>query len=409
MAQYNFIIDSSTNTDINRTEAVIGYHFLKEEFEVFDCNITNKDLEYICLICTLGYPSYDISFPLKESKYGRLPTPNIDDSLKIPESLLQKYHDGWKISFIFFTTDESDSPEAPAIFQDYAEYLKINPKHIYISNGNSLLESRKEFYNSKINVNSNVSIPRIMSGVMDRETNHSFTPDREKLFQCYNNMPKQWRFGIYTFFNKENLLDKVDLSFLGHKKFIEQRPEPPIFNNILDRRVWEEWFEIGINAINDKKSLKSEFETFQFMNNGPQHNLTYIHNLYKHAYINIVTETQYNWDGVEHITEKSLQPFFFYQIPIIVATPYHVQSMKDKWGLDFFDDIINHSYDSIDNHVLRFHKITKEILRLSKIENEIREFVKNNQDRFEKNKEIIKKIQYTDLDKNFWRSIKYIK
>ena len=162
-------------------------------------------------------------------------------------------------------------------------------------------------------------------------------------------------------------------------------------------------------ATEEIESLKSEFETFQFMNNGPQHNLTYIHNLYKHAYINIVTETQYNWDGVEHITEKSLQPFFFYQIPIIVATPYHVQSMKDKWGLDFFDDIINHSYDSIDNHVLRFHKITKEILRLSKIENEIREFVKNNQDRFEKNKEIIKKIQYTDLDKNFWRSIKYIK
>ena len=180
--------------------------------------------------------------------------------------------------------------------------------------------------------------------------------------------------------------------------------------------IWRLYFskiniEFAILILNSfhKKSLKSEFETFEFMNNGPQHTLTYEHNLYKHAYINVVTETQYDWDGVEHITEKSIQPFFFYQMPLIIATPHHVQSMKDKWGLDFFDDIINHSYDSIDDHVLRFHKITKEILRLSKMEEEIREFVKNNQDRFEKNKNIIKEIQHSQSDRNFWKSIKYIK
>ena len=83
--------------------------------------------------------------------------------------------------------------------------------------------------------------------------------------------------------------------------------------------------------------------------------------------------------------------------------------MKEKWGLDFFDDIVNHSYDSIEDSVLRFHKITKEILRLSKMENEIRKFVIDNQDRFEKNKEIIRQIRYSKSDEDFWKNIKYIK
>ena len=81
--------------------------------------------------------------------------------------------------------------------------------------------------------------------------------------------------------------------------------------------------------------------------------------------------------------------------------------MKDRYGLDFFDDIINHSYDSIENHHLRFKALTDEILRLSKLEKEIHDFVKDNQKRFEKNNEIIKNIQYSKENENFWRSLTY--
>jgi hypothetical protein len=403
---YNFIVDRQTGTHIHKSINIIETYFKEESYKIYDSNITDKELEYICVIGTQGYPSYNINLPSR-NKHTRLPNLDLEDEQKISQNLLDKYHDGWKICFIFFTTDESDCPESPIIFEDYANHLNINPKHIYISNGNSLLESRKDFYNSKINVNSNNCIPRVMSGVMDRETKHSFVLEREKLFQCYNNMPKPWRFAIYTFFNKEHLLDKVDLSLLGHKHLLNQ--EKTVLLDILDNKIVEDWFNIGIKSIQNKKGLKSEFENFQFMNNGPQHDLTYRDNLYKHAYINIVTETQCTWDGIEHITEKSIQPFFFYQMPLIIATPHHVKSMKEKWGLDFFDDIINHSYDSIENHILRFHKITKEILRLSKMEDEIKEFVKNNQERFEKNKNIIKQIQHSQSDKNFWKSIKYTK
>ena len=83
--------------------------------------------------------------------------------------------------------------------------------------------------------------------------------------------------------------------------------------------------------------------------------------------------------------------------------------MRELYDFDWFDDFINHSYDSIENHKVRFHKIRREILRLSKMESEIKEFVINNQDRFEKNKEIIKNIRHSKSDKNFWSSIKYTK
>ena len=402
----NFILDSLSNTNYHKSMGVIDTHFEGEDYVIYDSTITDKNLDYICVIGTNGYPSFNIDFPLR-NKHTTLPPINEDDSQQIPKILVDKYHDGFKICFVFFTTDESDCPEAPQILADYADYLGIKQKHFYLSTGNSLLEQRKQLYNVDVNVNSNNCIPRVMSGTMDKETSYPFTKEREKLFQCYNNMAKQWRFAIYTFFNKENLLDKVDLSLLGHKNLLKERPE--FFRNVLDTRVWDEWFKIGMNSIQNKICLKSKFENFEFMNNGPQHSLTYQHNLYKHAYINVVTETQFYWEGVEHITEKSIQPFFFYQIPIIIATPNHIKNMKEKWGLDFFDDIVNHSYDSIEDSVLRFHKITKEILRLSKMENEIRKFVIDNQDRFEKNKEIIRQIRYSKSDEDFWKNIKYIK
>ena len=226
-------------------------------------------------------------------------------------------------------------------------------------------------------------------------------------------MLKPQRLGIYTFFNKENLIDKVDLSLLGYKNFNQQNKG--IFHNILDTKLHDEWYNIASESIKNKISLKSEFENRVIGNKTSKqtystalHEIAMNQNLYKHGYINIVTESQYEWKNTIHITEKSILPFFFHQIPIIVAPHGHVQSMKDMWNLDFFDDIVNHTYDSIENPILRFRGITEEILRLSKMENEIMDFFKNNQYRFEENKKIIKNIQYSNENKNFWRSLTYI-
>ena len=70
---------------------------------------------------------------------------------------------------------------------------------------------------------------------------------------------------------------------------------------------------------------------------------------YKNAYINIVTESQFiDLGNVIHITEKSFKPFFYYQFPLILASYNHIKYFKAAYpGLDFFDDILDHSYDDI--------------------------------------------------------------
>lgn len=412
--KYNFIIDENVSGEAwEDSLELIDSFFDKEEIQIHDCNITNKELSYIFVIGVRGYPSHCLNSVTKQ-KNPDWPT-NKNGQIEIPKSIIDKYHSGFKISFFIFSTDECDNPDTVEIFSDYMDYLNINQKHLYLSTGNELLSKNKKEYNSEINVNTNKILLSKISNVIDSNTDYTFTDSRDKLFQCYNNMLKSHRLGIYTFFNKENLIDTVDLSLLEHQSFDWNNEY--MFLDVLDNKfeTTKEWHEIASKSIKNKISLKSEFEIHNTNNKtGKQTYSTALHevamkqNLFKHTYINIVTESKWNEKNTIHITEKSIVPFFFHQIPIIIAPPNHIQTMKNIWGLDFFDDIINHDYDSIQNHQLRFKAITEEILRLTEIENKIIDFFKNNKDRFEKNKKIIANIKNSNKDKIFWKSLTHI-
>ena len=58
--------------------------------------------------------------------------------------------------------------------------------------------------------------------------------------------------------------------------------------------------------------------------------------------------------------------------------------------MDLFDDFINHDYDSEEDDTLRLKLVIEELVRLSKLENEIIQFLNTNIDRFENN---IKKLE----------------
>jgi hypothetical protein len=70
-----------------------------------------------------------------------------------------------------------------------------------------------------------------------------------------------------------------------------------------------------------------------------------------------------------------------------------------------FEDIIDHSYDDVVNHRYRMFKIVDEIKRLNEKKEEIREFYKNNYERFEKNKIIIYNILKNTDDYLFFRNL----
>jgi hypothetical protein len=112
---------------------------------------------------------------------------------------------------------------------------------------------------------------------------------------------------------------------------------------------------------------------------------------FENSYINIVTESHYEIKDI-HITEKSFKPFYFYQFPIFLASYRHVEILKKEHpDLHLFEDIINYDYDLEIDDKKRLQMVLDEIVRLSKLKNEIKNYYKNNKDKFIKNYEYVSK------------------
>jgi hypothetical protein len=80
--------------------------------------------------------------------------------------------------------------------------------------------------------------------------------------------------------------------------------------------------------------------------------------------------------------------------------------MKELYDLDFFDDMINHSYDDEPNHKKRLLMIVDEIKRINRNKDIFMEFYKNNQDRFEKNKQkTLGLLGYINKDYDFFKNL----
>ncbi len=122
---------------------------------------------------------------------------------------------------------------------------------------------------------------------------------------------------------------------------------------------------------------------------------------YQESYINITTESNYTITSSVHVSEKSFLPFLSYQLPIFVASPGHVKSLREKYDLDMFDEIINHSYDNEHKNGKRMDLICNELIRLSDNERTIKEFYKSNYERFEKNRQKILDYRSKYYDKTY--------
>ena len=91
---------------------------------------------------------------------------------------------------------------------------------------------------------------------------------------------------------------------------------------------------------------------------------------------------------------------------MILATQYHIKTMKEKYNFDFFDDIINHSYDNEPNQMRRLKMFVEEIERLDGIQDQVKEFYKNNKQRFEDNKQKVwNMLNIVEKDYQFFESL----
>lgn len=72
---------------------------------------------------------------------------------------------------------------------------------------------------------------------------------------------------------------------------------------------------------------------------------------YVNSLVEIVNETVFFTQGI-HVTAKFLNSVYGFNLPIILSSPGTVQYLRDS-GFDMCDDVIDHSYDAITDHVQR--------------------------------------------------------
>jgi hypothetical protein len=325
----------------------------------------------------------------------------IEENIGVPENFKEKIRNNKNFKIIFIMEHECDDYDVIEVVTEQLKKENLPEDQFYIINGNHIIDELKNRNNSKLNVHSSNRLQVVVSRNMVNEAReYSYKKDKKYRFMCYNRMLKSHRFGILCLLKKHNLLDITDWSLLkGYdiKNVIDQNNVMAwwFLGNIFDdEEILQLLDEIGyFSNIDIKKSEYEQDYDVDINQTAFDWDKSFYMNTYSNSYINIVTESKYETKDVVHITDKSLIPFYYSQMPIIVGTQNHIKSMKEKYGLDFFDEFIDHSYDFEEDPKKRLIMIIKELKRLSEIkEDDIRHFYVANKDRFMKNKSIITNI-----------------
>lgn len=330
---------------------------------------------------------------------------NLLSSNNLFSNLLKSLLTSKNVKCLFVDLHESDDLNQLIKLNEILTNIGIDFKSLWILNNDSNLEEFGIQNNLKLQLK---KINHLASTFMNSKFFTEFKFQKKikdnPFFICVNNKSKPHRVLLLTYLKKNNLLDKINYSLLSdNNNTISEKQFIEILDNITFKKLE--------NDIIDILNIRPKLTDSEIINN---RDIIYTDRYvyagivdlrdYDVPVVNITTESQYNTTSV-HITEKSFKPFSMCQLPIIVATPFHIKKMKEHYGFDFFDDIINHSYDSELDHKKRLLMIIDEIKRLYEDRNNIIKFYNNNEKRFLKNRILIEKIQKENKDYTLFKNI----
>jgi len=335
----------------------------------------------------------------------------IKDNKIITDEIKQCLRSCDNFNLVFFSHHESDNENGFKILNN----SDLPKKQIYLVNNNYKLNEYVNDYNSQIKIHSVMYLPVVVSSTLYDLSDTKFSFDKkDRFFMCFNRGPKIHRYSLLVFMLKHNLLDDSNWSFI------------PNFFSIYDFENYRQIFNVDeiknydkeIKTLNELKLKISDYEKTE-LSFDDNNEITVLNPKYKNvllppeipenyinSYVNLVTETKFlDNENVIQISEKSFKPFFYYQFPMILATHHHIKAMKEKYDFDFFDDVIDHSYDNEPNQKKRFNLFANEVKRLHDNKENLIEFYRNNQLRFETNKNKVISIMNNYSDYTFFRSL----
>lgn len=163
---------------------------------------------------------------------------------------------------------------------------------------------------------------------------------------------------------------------------------------LLPDKDFEELVITGFKELqNTTLSINDDRETNGNATNANVGNFTgSLINYYKKTFVEIIAETSCT-EKAFNLTEKTLHSIYGQCFPIVISSPGTVKFLREM-GMDVFDDIVDHSYDSIENPAERIYAaLTLNKVLLTDVER-TKELWAANRERFLKNIDFAKTTMY---------------
>lgn len=217
--------------------------------------------------------------------------------------------------------------------------------------------------------------------------------DSEKTFICLNRNLREHRIVNLSYMFGRGYNKHGVISYLG-KSLQNPDFEPTDF---LGRISWEfddrheQARESMLSGYTDliasTEFVQDEYEIYKEYATGTNDNVgnfnTRLRPMYRNSFVEIVSESSFTAPSFM-ITEKTAHSFFGCNFPIILGGCGIVRHLREI-GFDMFDDIVDHSYDSLSNPFDRIITAIDSNKKLLTDANYAKESWKNCRSRFENN------------------------
>ena len=277
----------------------------------------------------------------------------------------------------------------------------------YLVNNCSQIYETKNKFLSNINVFKTNYLLELVSKYINVKSNYTDIKFEKKfMFLCHNRRPKPHRIALLTLLDMESLLNNsetIDWSFTyGINNDYNMDSENFGYDDILD----SDEFTNSCRKIIESRKLSFYEQEVTWFDNHKNYSANNHVSLLSHqeSYFNIITESHFGVDNI-HISEKSFKPFYYFQLPIFVASYKHVDYFRKEHNLYLFDDLIDHSYDLEKNTMKRLYMIVKEIKRLSEMREEVVNYYQKNINKLIHNNNYIRDYHNNRQVDNFFLSL----
>ena len=343
---------------------------------------------------------------------------NDENNYQLSDSIIECLQECDNIKIFFIREHEPESITDIKRGLKYLSEKNISDTKLLIISNNPKIEQYKKELNANFDF-FRTNLLQITCSSVWNELGSEYKVEKDgKFFSCLNKSPKQHRISTLIELQDRKILQNTNWSML-----IDYREGKNVNEDIIyDFKFYINDVDVKkdvIHSIIDRGPRKSDYEKNLNLDGWgferpdeeiggaggeaggimvPESKLGH-----ENSYVNIVTESYYDKKfDVIHVTEKSLRPFFYYQFPIIVASEGHIKWMEDVLGFDFYRDIIDHSYNDIENDKERFQATMNEIERINNNQELFKSYFKDNKERFEKNKNIVSNLPNNDQDLKYF-------